>query len=37
VHYVDSSLLGWPLAEEDELRMFRPMAIQADMFALHAA
>ncbi|MFA5944017.1 MAG: helix-turn-helix domain-containing protein, partial [Candidatus Thermoplasmatota archaeon] len=24
-HYVDSNLMGWPLAEEDELRSFRPM------------
>jgi hypothetical protein len=24
-HYVDSNLMGWPLAEEDELRLFRPM------------
>jgi hypothetical protein len=24
-HYVDSSLMGWPLADEDELRSFRPM------------
>ncbi|HUR24440.1 MAG TPA: helix-turn-helix domain-containing protein [Candidatus Thermoplasmatota archaeon] len=24
-HYVDASLMGWPLSEEDELRSFRPM------------
>ncbi|MHB1262584.1 MAG: helix-turn-helix domain-containing protein [Thermoplasmatota archaeon] len=24
-HYVDSNLMGWPLADEDELRSFRPI------------
>ena len=24
-HYVDANLMGWPLADEDELRSFRPM------------
>lgn len=24
-HYVDSSLMGWPVADEDELRSFRPV------------
>ena len=24
-NYVDSSLMGWPLAEEDEMRSFRPL------------
>ena len=24
-HYVDSNLMGWPLADEDEMRSFRPI------------